>query len=192
MEDYLMMMISAIFANNILLIRFLGLCPYVGVSGSVNNSVGMAGATLFVNVLASTFTWLVYNYLLVPFELEYLRTVAFILVIASLVQLVEIVLQKTAPALYRALGIFLPLITTNCMIFGVAVLNINQENDFLEAVLYAFATAIGFALALLILAGIRERFAIGKVPTTMRGVPIAMITAGLMGLCFQGFIGLGQ
>jgi len=142
--------------------------------------------------LASTFTWLVYNYLLVPFELEYLRTVAFILVIASLVQLVEIVLQKTAPALYRALGIFLPLITTNCMIFGVAVLNINQENDFLEAVIYAFATALGFALALLILAGIRERFAIGKVPTTMRGVPIAMITAGLMGLCFQGFIGLGQ
>jgi len=192
MEDYLMMMISAIFANNILLIRFLGLCPYVGVSGSVSNSGGMAGATLFVNVLASTFTWLVYNYLLVPFELEYLRTVAFILVIASLVQLVEIVLQKTAPALYRALGIFLPLITTNCMIFGVAVLNINQENDFLEAVIYAFATALGFALALLILAGIRERFAIGKVPTTMRGVPIAMITAGLMGLCFQGFIGLGQ
>lgn len=192
MGDYLLMMITAIFANNILLIRFLGLCPYVGVSSNVNRSIGMSGAALFVNVLASAFTWLVYNYLLVPFQLEYLRTVAFILVIASLVQLVEIVLQRTAPALYRALGIYLPLITTNCMIFGTAVLNINQDNTFFESILFAFATAVGFSLALVVLAGLRERFAIGKVPTMINGFPIALISAGLMGLCFQGFIGLGQ
>ncbi len=192
MADTLLMMVTAIFANNILLIRFLGLCPFVGVSSSLDSALGMSAAALFVNVLASSISWNVYNFLLVPLELEYLRTVAFILVIASLVQLVEIVLQKTAPALYRALGIYLPLITTNCMIFGVAVLNIQEEHTFFETVLYAFATAIGFSLALNILAGLRERFALGRIPSLMAGFPAALVTAGIMGLCFYGFMGLGQ
>ncbi len=192
MADYLLMMVTAIFANNILLIRFLGLCPFVGVSTSLESALGMSAAALFVNVLASTISWNVYNFLLVPLELEYLRTVAFILVIASLVQLVEIILQKVAPALYRALGIYLPLITTNCMIFGVAVLNIQEKHSFMETIVYAFATAIGFSLALIILAAIRERFALGKVPAMMSGFPAALITAGLMALCFTGFMGLGQ
>ncbi len=192
MADYLLMMVTAIFANNILLIRFLGLCPFVGVSTSLESALGMSAAALFVNVLASTISWNVYNFLLVPLELEYLRTVAFILVIASLVQLVEIILQKVAPALYRALGIYLPLITTNCMIFGVAVLNIQEKHSFMETIVYAFATAIGFSLALIILASIRERFALGKVPAMMSGFPAALITAGLMALCFTGFMGLGQ
>lgn len=192
MADYLLMMVTAIFANNILLIRFLGLCPFVGVSTNQESALGMSAAALFVNVLASSISWNVYNFLLVPLELEYLRTVAFILVIASLVQLVEIVLQKTAPALYRALGIYLPLITTNCMIFGVAVLNIQEEHTFIETVVYAFSTAVGFSLALIILAGIRERFALGKVPQILSGFPAALISAGIMGLCFYGFMGLGQ
>jgi electron transport complex protein RnfA len=192
MADTLLMMVTAIFANNILLIRFLGLCPFVGVSTSLDSALGMSAAALFVNVLASSISWNVYNFILVPLELEYLRTVAFILVIASLVQLVEIVLQKTAPALYRALGIYLPLITTNCMIFGVAVLNIQEEHTFFETVIYAFATAIGFSLALNILAGIRERFALGRIPSLMAGFPAALVTAGIMGLCFYGFMGLGQ
>ena len=192
MAEYLLMMVTAIFANNILLIRFLGLCPFVGVSTSLESALGMSAAALFVNVLASTISWNVYNFLLVPLELEYLRTVAFILVIASLVQLVEIILQKVAPALYRALGIYLPLITTNCMIFGVAVLNIQEKHTFMETIVYAFAAAIGFSLALIILAGIRERFALGRVPAMMSGFPAALITAGLMALCFTGFMGLGQ
>jgi electron transport complex protein RnfA len=192
MTDYLLMMVTAIFANNIILIRFLGLCPFVGVSSSQESALGMSAAALFVNVLASTISWNVYNYLLVPLELQYLRTVAFILVIASLVQLVEIVLQKIAPALYKSLGIYLPLITTNCMIFGVAVLNIQEEHTFIETVVYAFATAIGFSLALNVLAGIRERFALGRVPVLMSGFPLALITAGIMALCFYGFMGLGQ
>ena len=192
MADYLLMMVTAIFANNILLIRFLGLCPFVGVSTSMDSALGMSAAALFVNVLASSISWNVYNFLLVPLELEYLRTVSFILVIASLVQLVEIVLQKTAPALYRSLGIYLPLITTNCMIFGVAVLNIQEKHTFMETIVYAFATAIGFSLALNILAGIRERFALGKVPALMAGFPTALITSGIMALCFYGFMGLGQ
>jgi electron transport complex protein RnfA len=192
MADYLLMMVTAIFANNVLLIRFLGLCPFVGVSTSLDSALGMSAAALFVNVLASTISWNVYNFLLVPLELEYLRTVAFILVIASLVQLVEIILQKVAPPLYRALGIYLPLITTNCMIFGVAVLNIQEKHTFMETIVYAFAAAIGFSLALIILAGIRERFALGRVPAMMSGFPAALITAGLMALCFTGFMGLGQ
>ncbi len=192
MGDYLLMMVTAIFANNILLIRFLGQCPFIGVSSSLESAIGMSGAALFVNVLASSITWMVYNFLLIPLELTYLRTVAFILVIASLVQLVEIVLQKTAPALYKSLGIYLPLITTNCMIFGVAVLNIQEEHSFMETLVYAFSTAIGFSLALIVLAGIRERFAIGRVPALFSGVPIALLSAGMMGLCFYGFIGLGQ
>ncbi len=192
MSEHLLMMVTAIFANNILLIRFLGLCPFVGVSTSQESALGMSAAALFVNVLASSISWNVYNFLLVPLGLEYLRTVAFILVIASLVQLVEIVLQRVAPALYRALGIYLPLITTNCMIFGVAVLNIQEEHTFIQTVLYALATALGFSLALNILAGLRERFALGRIPSLMQGFPAALVTAGIMGICFYGFAGLGQ
>jgi electron transport complex protein RnfA len=192
MEDYLLMMVSAIFANNILLIRFLGNCPFVGVSTSLDSALGMSAAALFVNVMASTITWIIYHFLLVPLDLTYMRTLAFILVVASLVQLVEIALQKIAPTLYRALGIFLPLITTNCMIFGVAVLNIQEEHTFMQTLVYAFSTALGFSLALILLAGIRERFAIGKVPKLMAGFPIALITAGMLGLSFYGLVGLGQ
>jgi electron transport complex protein RnfA len=192
MEDYLLLMVSAIFANNILLIKFLGNCPFIGVSSSMDSALGMAGACLFVNVLASSMCWIVQRFVLDPLGLEYIQTLAFILVIAALVQLVEIVLQKVAPPLYRALGIYLPLITTNCMIFGVAVLNIRQEYSFMQAVVYAFSTAIGFNMALILLAGIRERFAIGRIPKLMDGFPIGLITAGMMGLSFYGLIGLGK
>ena len=192
MEDYLLLMISAIFANNILLIKFLGNCPFIGVSSSMDSALGMAGACLFVNVLASSMCWIVQKFVLDPLGLEYMQTLAFILVIAALVQLVEIILQKVAPPLYRALGIYLPLITTNCMIFGVAVLNIRQEYSFMESVVYAFSTAMGFNMALILLAGIRERFAIGRIPKLMDGFPIGLITAGMMGLSFYGLIGLGK
>ncbi len=192
MGNYILMMVTAIFANNILLIRFLGNCPFVGVSTSLDSALGMSGAALFVNVLSSCMTWMLYTFVLVPLDLEYLKTVVFILVIASLVQLVEIILQKTAPALYRSLGIYLPLITTNCMIFGVAVLNVQQKHTFMQTLVYSIATALGFDLALLILAGIRERFSLGKIPPLFQGFPVALITAGLMGLCFFGFVGLGQ
>ena len=192
MEDYLLLMVSAIFANNILLIKFLGNCPFIGVSSSMDSALGMAGACLFVNVLASSMCWIVQKFVLDPLGLEYIQTLAFILVIAALVQLVEIILQKVAPPLYRALGIYLPLITTNCMIFGVAVLNIRQEYSFMESVVYAFSTAMGFNMALILLAGIRERFAIGRIPKLMDGFPIGLITAGMMGLSFYGLIGLGK
>ncbi len=192
MDEYLLLIVTAMFANNVLLIRFLGVCPFVGVSSSLDSALGMSGAAIFVCVLASAITWNVYNFLLIPLELEYLRTVSFILVIASLVQLVEIVMQKVAPPLYKALGIYLPLITTNCMIFGVAILNIQEEHTFLETVIYAFAAALGFSLALIVLAAIRERFALGRVPTLMSGFPIALVTAGIMAICFSGFIGLGD
>ena len=192
MEDYLLLMVSAIFANNILLIKFLGNCPFIGVSSSMDSALGMSAACLFVNVLASCICWIIQKFVLDPLGLEYIQTLAFILVIASLVQLVEIVLQKVAPPLYRALGIYLPLITTNCMIFGVAVLNIRQEHSFMESVVYAFSTAIGFNMALILLAGIRERFAIGRIPKLMDGFPIGLITAGMMGLSFYGLIGLGK
>ncbi len=192
MNNYILMMVTAIFANNILLVRFLGNCPFVGVSTNLDSAIGMSGAALFVNVLSSCITWMVYTFILVPLELEYLKTVAFILVIAALVQLVEIILQKVAPALYRSLGIYLPLITTNCMIFGVAVLNVQQKHTFMQTLVYSIATAIGFDLALIILAGIRERFSLGRIPTLFQGFPVALITAGLMGLCFYGFVGIGQ
>jgi electron transport complex protein RnfA len=192
MEDYLMLMVSAIFANNILLIKFLGNCPFIGVSSSMDSALGMSAACIFVNVLASLSCWIIQKFALEPLGLEYLQTLAFILVIAALVQFVEIVLQKVAPALYRALGIYLPLITTNCMIFGVAVLNIRQEYNFMETLVYSFSTAVGFSMALLLLAGIRERFAIGRIPKLMDGFPIGLVTAGMMGLSFFGLVGLGK
>jgi electron transport complex protein RnfA len=193
MEDYLMLVVSAIFINNILLIRFLGNCPFVGVSSSMSSALGMSAAVLFVNVLASQICWTLQKTVLDVLGLEYLQTLVFILVIAALVQLVEIIMQKVAPPLYRALGIFLPLITTNCMIFGVAVLNIKEEYTFMQALVYAISTALGFNLALILLAGIRERMdSTARVPKLLQGVPICLITAGMMGLTFAGLLGLAK
>ncbi|MDP2991810.1 MAG: RnfABCDGE type electron transport complex subunit A [Deltaproteobacteria bacterium] len=193
MEDYLMLVVSAIFINNILLIRFLGNCPFVGVSSSMSSALGMSAAVLFVNVLASQICWTLQKTVLDVLGLEYLQTLVFILVIAALVQLVEIIMQKVAPPLYRALGIFLPLITTNCMIFGVAVLNIKEEYTFMQALVYAISTALGFNLALILLAGIRERMdSAARVPKLLEGVPICLITAGMMGLTFAGLLGLAK
>ena len=192
MEDYFMLIISAIFVNNILLIKFLGNCPFIGVSSSMDSAKGMAAACIFVNVLASSMCWVFQKFVLEPLSIEYIQTLAFILIIAGLVQLVEIILQKVAPPLYRALGIYLPLITTNCMIFGVAVLNIRQDYTFMQAFVYSIATAVGFSMVLILLAGIRERFIVGKIPKLMDGFPIGLITAGMMGLSFYGLVGIGK
>lgn len=182
--------IAAIFVQNFVLMRFLGLCPYIGVSKKLDSALGMGMAVIFVMTMASTFTWLIQTYFLVPLKLEFLQTIAFILTIASLVQLVEMIIQKTAPALYKALGVFLPLITTNCAVLGVAILNINDELNFIESVFNGFFAGIGFTLVLLLMAGIRERLEKAEVPTAMKGMPIAMIVAGCMALAFLGFSGL--
>ncbi len=184
------MAIVAIFVQNFVLMRFLGLCPYIGVSKKLDSALGMGMAVIFVMTMASTFTWLIQSYLLVPLKLEFLQTIAFILTIASLVQLVEIIIQKTAPALYKALGMFLPLITTNCAVLGVAILNINEEYSFIEAILNGFFAGLGFTLVLILMAGIREKLDKSEIPASMKGMPIAMIIAGCMALAFLGFSGL--
>ena len=188
--EYILIFISAIFVNNIVLSQFLGICPFLGVSQKINTSLGMGGAVAFVLTLATIVTFLVQKYILDPFGLQYLQTLAFILVIASLVQMVEIVLKKVSPALYQALGIFLPLITTNCAVLGVAILVIQKDYNLLEAVVYAFSTAIGFALALVVFAGIREQLSLVKVPKGMSGMAIVLVTAGLLSLAFMGFSGV--
>jgi electron transport complex protein RnfA len=190
MESLVVIFVSAALVNNFVLARFLGLCPFLGVSRRVETSIGMGMAVVFVMTLASLVTWCIHSYLLKPFGLEYLQTIAFILVIASLVQLVELFLQKTLPVLYEALGIFLPLITTNCAILGVAILNIQKDHTVVEAVLFSLGASIGFALALVIMAGIRERLDVADVPGSFKGAPIALITAGLLSLAFMGFSGL--
>ena len=184
------MAIAAIFVQNFVLARFLGLCPYIGVSKKIDSALGMGMAVIFVMTMASTFTWLIQTYLLVPLKIEFLQTIAFILTIASLVQLVEMIIQKTAPALYKALGVFLPLITTNCAVLGVAILNINEEYTFIFAILNGLFDGLGFTLVLILMAGIRERLERAELPRTMRGMPIAMIVAGCMALAFLGFSGL--
>jgi electron transport complex protein RnfA len=184
------MAIAAIFVQNFVLMRFLGLCPYIGVSKKIDSALGMGMAVIFVMTMASTFTWLIQTYLLVPLKIEFLQTIAFILTIASLVQLVEMIIQKTAPALYKALGVFLPLITTNCAVLGVAILNINEEYTFIFAILNGLFAGLGFTLVLILMAGIRERLERAELPRTMRGMPIAMIVAGCMALAFLGFSGL--
>lgn len=181
------LIIGAIFVNNVVLAQFLGICPFLGVSKDVKSSLGMGGAVLFVMLLATLVTYLIYTLLLVPFNLVYLQTIAYILVIAGLVQMVEIVLKKVSPALYQALGIFLPLITTNCAVLGVAIIAVQKDFDLLTGVIYSISTALGFALALVLLAGIRERLETEDTPTAMRGVPIALITAGLLAMAFMGF-----
>lgn len=187
---YITMFIAAVFVNNIVLSQFLGICPFLGVSKKVNTALGMSGAVAFVLTLSTIMTWLVNRYLLVPFQLDFLRTIIFILVIAALVQLVEIVLKKISPALYQALGVFLPLITTNCAILGVAILVVQKDYDLLESVVYAFSTAIGFGVALILFAGIREQMSLSRIPKGMQGMPIALLTAGLLALSFMGFSGI--
>ena len=179
--------IGAIFVNNVVLSQFLGICPFLGVSSKVNTSIGMGMAVTFVMALASIVTWCLQKYILVRFGIEFMQTIVFILVIAALVQMVEIVLKKVSPALYQALGIFLPLITTNCAVLGVAILMVQKDMDLLTGVIYSVATALGFALALVLFAGIRERLELEDVPAAFRGVPIALITAGLLAMAFMGF-----
>ena len=190
MGDYLLLIVSAILVSNIVLARYLGNCPFLGVSQKMDTAVGMGMAVIFVVTLAGMITWVVQYAILNPLGLEYLRTIAFILVIASLVQLVEMFLQKSIPALYKALGIFLPLITTNCAVLGIAIINIQEEFDFMQTVVFSFASAVGFALAMILLASLRERFPTARVPATFAGMPIAMITVGLLALAFLGFTGL--
>ncbi|MBU1011313.1 MAG: electron transport complex subunit RsxA [Bacteroidetes bacterium] len=188
--QYIIIIISAIFVNNVVLAQFLGICPFLGVSNKVSTSLGMGAAVIFVITLATIVTWLVQTYVLAPLGIQFLQTIAFILVIAGLVQMVEIILKKVSPALYQALGVFLPLITTNCAVLGVAILTIQKEFNLLQGVVFATATAVGFTLALWIFAGIRENLELMEVPPVMRGIPIALITAGILALAFMGFTGI--
>lgn len=191
MQDYLLMILAAMFINNIVLIRFMGNCPVVGVTSSYEGAVGMGAAVVFVATMAGTTCWIIQKTILEVLEIEYLQTLVFILVIAALVQFVEILMQKMAPPLYRALGIFLPLITTNCMVFGVSVLNIKEEHTFMQTLVFSLASAVGFALVLIFMVGLRERMdATGRVPALLQGVPITLITAGMMGLSFAGLLGM--
>lgn len=184
------LIIGAIFVNNVVLAQFLGICPFLGVSKDVKSSLGMGGAVLFVMLLATLVTYLIQTYLLEPLDIKYLQTIAYILVIAGLVQMVEIVLKKIAPALYQTLGVFLPLITTNCAVLGVAILVIQKEMNLMQSIIYAGSIAIGFTLALVIFAGIREQMELTGVPKGMKGVPIALVTAGILAMAFMGFGGI--
>jgi Na+-translocating ferredoxin:NAD+ oxidoreductase subunit A len=188
--EYILIIISAIFINNVVLAQFLGICPFLGVSNKVNTALGMSGAVTFVMVLASMVTYLIQTYVLNRLGIEFLQTITFILVIAALVQMVEIILKKVSQPLYQALGIFLPLITTNCAVLGVAILVIKKEYNLIEGVVYAGATAIGFGLALVILAGIREQLELADVPKGMKGVPVSLVIAGILALAFMGFTGV--
>jgi len=190
--DYLLILVSTVLANNFVLVRFLGLCPFMGVSNKLEGAVGMAVATMFVLTLSSASSYLVNRYLLQPLALEYLSTLSFILVIAVTVQLTELVMRKTSPLLFRILGIFLPLITTNCAVLGVALLNVQEQHNLLQSALYGFGAAAGFGLVLVMFAAVRERIRYADVPRHFRGAPIGLITAGLMALAFMGFTGLAN
>lgn len=190
--EYIFIIISAVLVNNIVLTRFLGICPFLGVSNKVSTAGGMGGAVLFVMTLATIVTYLINQYILVPLEIEYLQTITYILIIAALVQMVEIILKKVSPALYQALGVYLPLITTNCAILGVAILVIQKEYNLVESVVFAIANALGFSLALIIFSGLREHLELVNIPKGMKGVPIALIVAGLLSLAFMGFAGIGR
>lgn len=190
MTEFLLLLIGTVLVNNFVLVQFLGLCPFMGVSGKLETAIGMSMATTFVLTLASLSSYLVEHYILLPLGIGYLRTLSFILVIAVVVQFTEMVVHKTSPTLYRLLGIFLPLITTNCAVLGVALLNINQEHNFIESVIYGFGAAVGFSLVLILFAAMRERLAVADVPGPFKGASISMITAGLMSLAFLGFTGL--
>ncbi|HYW94176.1 MAG TPA: electron transport complex subunit RsxA [Bacteroidales bacterium] len=188
--EYILILISTVFVSNIVLTQFLGICPFIGVSNKVQTALGMTGAVTFVMVIATTVTYLLYTYLLVPLGIEFARTITFILVIAALVQLVEIILKKVSPSLYQALGIFLPLITTNCAVLGVAVLTIQKDNNLIESVFFSAGNALGFGLALILFSAIREQLELLNIPKAMKGVPIAFVTAGLLALAFMGFAGI--
>ena len=188
--EYILIFISAIFVSNIILSQFLGICPFLGVSKKIDTALGMGMAVAFVLTLATIVTYLIQYGLLVPLGLQYLQTLAFILVIAALVQMVEIILRKVSPALYQALGIFLPLITTNCAVLGVAILVIQKDYTLAESIAYAFSTALGFALALTVFAGMREQMALVQIPKGMRGMAIVLVAAGLLSLAFMGFGGV--
>ena len=190
--EYILIFITAIFVNNVVLSQFLGICPFLGVSKKVETATGMGAAVAFVLVIATIVTYLVQKFVLDAFGLQYLQTIAFILIITALVQMVEIVLKKVSPALYQALGVFLPLITTNCCILGVAILVIQNDFDLLTGVIYAFATAIGFALAMVLFAGIREQLSLVNIPKGMDGMAIALVTAGLLAMAFMGFSGVDK
>lgn len=182
--------ISSIFINNIIFAKFLGCCPFMGVSKKIDSSLGMGMAVTFVITIASAVTWLVFTFVLKPLKLEYLQTIAFILIIASLVQFVEMAIQKVSPSLYKALGVFLPLITTNCAVLGVAIINIQAEYNFIETIVNGFGVAVGFSLALLLLAGIREKLEYANIPKNFKGISIAFVTAGLLSMAFMGFSGM--
>lgn len=190
MTDFILILISTVLVNNFVLVQFLGLCPFMGVSNKLETAMGMSLATTFVLTLSSVCAYLVYTYLLKPFDLTYLQTISFILVIAVVVQFTEMVVHKTSPLLYKLLGIFLPLITTNCAVLGVALLNIKKQNDFIQSIGYGFGAAVGFSLALVLFSAIRERVAVADVPVPFKGAAIGMVTAGLMSLAFMGFTGL--
>lgn len=188
--EFFTIIIGAILVNNIVLMQFLGICPFMGVSKKLSTAIGMTGAVTFVMVLATIVTYLIYTSVLEPFGIKYLQTISFILVIASFVQMVEIVLKKVSPPLYQALGVFLPLITTNCAIMGVALLTIQNDYNLMEGVIYAIGSAVGFGIAITLFAGIREHLDLMDVPKGMRGTPVALVAAGILAMAFMGFTGL--
>jgi len=190
MENFLIILLGTALVNNVVLVRFLGLCPFMGVSNKYGAAIGMGLATTFVLTLAATASWLLETYLLAPLGLEFLRILTFILVIAAVVQFTEIAIRKFSPVLYQVLGIYLPLITTNCAVLGVALLNVQEQNSFAESVLYGFGSALGFTLVMLVFAGLRERLELSNVPEAFKGAPIGLVTAGLLSMAFMGFSGL--
>jgi len=190
MTEYALLLVSTVLVNNFVLVKFLGLCPFMGVSRKLETAVGMSLATTFVLTLSSICSYLVEEYLLTPLGISYLRTISFILVIAVVVQVTEMVVHKTSPLLYQVLGIFLPLITTNCAVLGVALLNIQEKHGFIESTLYGFGAAVGFSMVMILFAAMRERIAVADVPDAFKGNAIALVTAGLMSLAFMGFSGL--
>ncbi len=190
MEDYFILLVTTVLINNVLLSKFLGLCPFMGVSNKLDTALSMGLATTFVLTLAACSSWLLEHYLLIPLHLDFLRILSFILVIAATVQFTEMVIHKTAPLLYQVLGIYLPLITTNCAVLGVALLTVQEHLNFVQSLVYGFGSSMGFTLVMVIFAGIRERLALAEVPATFAGAPIAFITAGLLSMAFMGFNGL--
>jgi electron transport complex protein RnfA len=188
--EYILLIISAVLVNNVVLVQFLGICPFLGVSNKIETSIGMGVAVIFVMSLANLVTYLIQSYVLVPLHIEFMQTITFIFVIAFLVQVVEIVLKKTAPPLYQALGIYLPLITTNCAVLGIAILAVQKDLNLVMSVVYAASIAAGFTLAMILMAGIREQLALTETPKGMKGFPLSLVTAGLLSLAFMGFAGI--
>jgi Na+-translocating ferredoxin:NAD+ oxidoreductase subunit A len=190
MSEFFVLIISTVFVNNFVLVKFLGLCPFMGVSNKTESAIGMSIATTFVLTLASGCSYIIHHWILQPYELEYLRTLSFILIIAFVVQFTELLIQKSSPLLHKVLGLFLPLITTNCAVLGVALLNINQSHTFIESLFYGFGAALGFSLVLVLFSAIREKLEYADAPRAFKGTSLAMITAGIMSLAFMGFAGL--